>query len=98
MATYVLLLNFTQQGITDLKGTPNRIDAARKGIEAMGGNLNAIYFTMGQYDAIAIIEAPDDETATRISLATGALGNVRMQTHRAFSESEFRSLVADVTR
>ncbi len=42
MATYVHLLNFTQQGITDLKGTPNRIDAARKGIEAMGGNLTAV--------------------------------------------------------
>lgn len=94
MATYVVLLNLTQQGITNIKESPARIDAARQAVQAQGGKLKEFYTVMGQYDFIAICEAPNDETAAKISLALGALGNVRSQTLRAFTEEEYRQIIA----
>ncbi len=95
MATFVVLLNLTQQGkqnITDLSG----LDAAKQSIEAMGAQWKAWYMTLGPYDAVAIIEAPDDETAARIALAQGATGSATIQTLRAFTEDEFRQLVTSL--
>ncbi len=92
MATFVVLLTFTQQAkqdITDLSG----LDAAKQSIEAMGGQWKAWYMTMGQYDAVLIVETPDDETAARIALAQNSSGAVTSQTLRAFTEDEFRQLV-----
>ena len=93
MPTYITLLHFTEQGITDIKQSPARIDAARQAIQAAGGELKAWYLTMGQYDAVAIAEAPDAEAVAKIALATGAQGNVRTETLRAFTEDEFRKIV-----
>ena len=95
MATFIALLNFSQQGkqnITDVSG----LDAAKQGIEAMGGQWKAWYLTMGQYDAVVIIEAPDDETAAKIALAQNATGQITSQTLRAFTEEEFRHLVTSL--
>ena len=95
MATFVVLLNFTQQAkqnITDLSG----LDAAKQSIEAMGGQWKAWYMTMGQYDAVVIVETPDDETAARIALAQASTGGVTSQTLRAFTEDEFRQLVTSL--
>ena len=94
MPTYITLLRLTQQGIQNIKESPSRIDAARKAFEAAGARLNDVYAVTGQYDFVAIIEAPDDETAGRAGLALGARGNVRSETMRAFSVDEFRRIVA----
>jgi uncharacterized protein with GYD domain len=60
----------------------------------MGGELKAIYVTMGQYDFVDVLEAPDDETAAKFALALGSLGNVHTETLRAFTQDEFRQIVA----
>ena len=94
MATYVVLGKFTQQGVATVKESRSRREAAQQAIQAAGGSLPHVYYTMGQYDLVAIVEAPDDETATRVALGTAGAGNVRTETLRAFTESEFDSIVA----
>lgn len=94
MPTYITLIQFTQQGIQNIKESPARLDAAKAGIEAVGGRFIGYYLTMGRYDAVIISEGPDDEAVARILLATGAQGNVRTETLRAFDEDEYRRLIA----
>ncbi len=91
MATFVVLLNFTEEARRNIADTSG-LDAAKQGIQAMGGQWKDWYLTMGQYDAVVIIEAPDDETAARIALARNSRGGVRTQTLRAFTEDEYRQL------
>ena len=93
MATYVVLLTFTERGIQNA-GDTSGLDAAKQAVQAMGCQWKGWYLTMGQYDAVVIIEAPDDETAARLALVQGARGGARSQTLRAFTEDEFRQLVA----
>ena len=93
MPTYITLFRYTEQGIKNIKESPNRIDAGRQAIQAAGGQLKAWYLTMGEYDGVIIAEGPDDETAAKFLLATAAQGNIRTQTLRAFTEDEFRQLV-----
>jgi uncharacterized protein with GYD domain len=94
MPIYISLLRFTQQGITAIKQGPSRMDAAKQAYKRAGGELKTFYITLGQYDAIAIAELPDDETAATFSLSLGAQGNVRSETLRAFSEAEYRKIVS----
>jgi len=88
MPTYIGLLSFTEQGVETAKDLPARISAGRQAFEANGGKLIQYYLTMGQYDAVAVFEVPDDETAAVIALATAGLGNLRTTTMRAFTEAE----------
>lgn len=94
MATYVSLLNYTQKGAESIKQVPARIDAARKAAKAVGADIKQIYLVMGRYDVVVISEAPDDESAAKLALATAMQGNVQSETLRAFSESEFKKMVA----
>ena len=94
MATYVTLMHYTDQGIRKIKEGPARLDAAKKAFQAGGAEIKAFYLALGRYDAVCIIEAPNDETATKLALGTGALGNVRSETMRVFSEAEYRKLIA----
>jgi len=94
MPTYIVLVNYTQKGVENIKETPARLDAAKAAFKAMGGELKAYYSVMGRYDAVTIGEAPDDETAAKLALAIGSQGNVRTETLRAFTEDEFRKIVA----
>jgi uncharacterized protein with GYD domain len=95
MATFVVLLNFTEEAMRNLRDTSG-LDQAKQGVQAMGGQWKAWYLTMGQYDAVVIVEAPDDETAARIALAQAATGGVKSQTLRAFTEDEYRQLAASL--
>jgi uncharacterized protein with GYD domain len=97
MATYISLLHFTQQGIKNIKHAPDRLDAAKKAFKTAGAEIKDFYLTMGQYDAIVVSEAPDDETTAKIALSIGALGNVQTETFRAFPESEYRKIVSAMT-
>ena len=94
MATYITLLHYTQQGIANMRDGPERLIRAKELIRTMGGDLKQWYLVNGQYGAVAIIDAPDDETATRIALAVGAQGNVRTETLRAYSEQEYKDIIA----
>ena len=96
MATYVSLVRYTEQGIRNIKESPNRLDAAKKLFQAAGGELKQFYLAMGKYDIVFIAEAPDDETAARIALSLGSLGNVRTETLRVFTEPEFRKIIGSL--
>ena len=88
MSTYVILGNYSDQGIRNIKDTTKRAAAFRNFAKGMGVAVKEIYWTMGRYDIVTIIDAPDDATATRLLLAAGALGNVRTETLRAFTERD----------
>ena len=94
MATYIILLHYTQQGVQNIKESPARLDAAKKAFRAMGAELKQWYLVMGQYDAVVVSEAPDDETAAKLALAIGSQGSIRTETLRAFTEDEYRKLIA----
>jgi len=94
MPTYISLLNFTQQGIEKIKESPARLDRARQAFKAMGAELKAFYLVMGRYDAVVISEAPNDETVGKLVLMIGAQGNIRTETLRAFTEDEYRKMIA----
>ncbi len=94
MATYVSLLKYTQKGVESIKQVPARIEAARAAAKAVGAEIKQFYLVMGRYDVVVISEAPDDETAAKLALATGMQGNIQTETLRAFNEAEFRKIVA----
>jgi uncharacterized protein with GYD domain len=94
MSVYIMLGRFTQQGIENIKEVPTRDAAAEQTIQAMGAELKGLYYVMGQYDFVAIIEAPDDDTVARLVLAIGSLGNVRTETLRAYTKDEFAKIIA----
>jgi len=88
MAHYILLLRYTEQGIRNIQDTTKRAAAFRVMAEKMDAKVNTILWTMGQYDLVAHLEAPNDETASAVSVGVGKLGNVSVQTLRAFTSAE----------
>ncbi len=96
MPHYVSLIRYTQQGAAKIKESPARLDAAKKAAKAAKGKLHAWYLTMGEYDAVLIWEFPDDETAAQFMLASAAMGNLTTQTLKAFTETEYRKIIASL--
>src|SRR5256714_15240083 len=96
MATYVTLFRWTQLGIDNVKLSPTRLDAVRELYCQMGVELKSFHIVMGQYDAVAIAEAPDDETMARIILAATSHGGLRSETMRAFTEEEYRKIISEL--
>ena len=94
MPHYISLIRYTQKGVENLKDSPKRLDATKKAFEAAGGKLKAIYWTLGQYDAVAIGEFPDAAMGLRVNLAGAMQGYIRSETLQAFTEEEFRKAVA----
>jgi uncharacterized protein with GYD domain len=93
MATFVVLAGFTDQGIKNVKDTISRAEAFKGMAKKSGVTVKDIYWTLGKYDVILICEAPDDETATAVSLSVGSLGNIRSETLRAFSIDEMKGIL-----
>ena len=93
MPTYVMLANWTDQGIRSAKDSPRRLDAAKKALKEMGGEFRTFFLTMGDYDMIAVYEAPDDAVAARFNLQVGAMGNIRTRTLKAFPEAAYREII-----
>lgn len=96
MPTYITLFRYTQQGIAAIKQGPTRLDATKEAYRGAGGQFLNFYLTMGQYDGVVVSELPDDQAAAKMALTLGALGNIRTETLRAFTEDEFRRAVADL--
>jgi len=94
MATYIMLINYTDQGIRTVKDSPKRLDAAKKMLKTMGGEIKDFYLTMGSYDIAIVAEAPSDDVIAKFALAAGSLGNVRTTTLKAFPEAEYRKIIA----
>jgi uncharacterized protein with GYD domain len=94
MPRYVSLIDWTQQGVANFKETVDRYQAAEQQFEQVGVRFVDVYWTLGEHDIVAVLEAPDDETATAALLATGSQGNIRTRTMRAFSTEEMRAIIA----
>lgn len=94
MAYYVFLVNFTDQGARTVRDTTKRADAFRAMAEKGGAKVHTLLWTLGKYDVVAVAEAPDDLTATALSLSISELGNVRAQTLKAFDAGDMRKIIA----
>ncbi|MFC4501836.1 MULTISPECIES: GYD domain-containing protein [Streptomyces] len=94
MPAYVTLLNWTDQGIRNYKDTAKRAEAFAVAAQKLGGKILSLYWTVGSYDLVAVVEAPDDETATAVLLQLGGVGNVRTTTLRAFGPEEMDRIIA----
>ena len=96
MAIYVVLLSFTDQGIRNVKQTTKGRKAAIATAEKLGIKFKDNYLTMGAYDAVGIVDAPNDEAITTWALTVGSRGNIRTQTMRAYSVDEMDKILAKV--
>jgi len=96
MQTYIALMRWTQQGINKVKDSPGRLDAGRKAFQEIGVQIKDTYLTMGRYDLVCVIEAPDDETLARAMLSLGAQGNIQTETLKAFTEDQYRRITSAV--
>lgn len=97
MATYVMTFSFTDQGIRNVKDSPDRVRSAKQTVQSMGGAVKAFYGILGaEYDTMFILEAPDDEAVARMALGIASQGNVRTSTHRALSEEDFSRIVSGI--
>lgn len=92
--TYVVLANWTEQGVRAYPETVGRSEAFGSMVEQFGGRLVSSYWTVGPYDFMAVVEVPDAESLTSVLLRVGALGNVRSTTLRAFGRDEMTGIVA----
>jgi uncharacterized protein with GYD domain len=93
MVTYVVLAKFTDQGIRTAKDSPKRADAFKQLAKTFGVTVKEIFWTVGRYDIVTLVEAPDEPSAMTLNLSLGALGNVRTETLRAFSAAEMTGII-----
>jgi uncharacterized protein with GYD domain len=96
VASYVCLIQFTDQGIRNIKDTVKRGDAAMAEAQKMGMKMVEEYWTMGAYDGVFVFEAPDDKTMSAFILKIGSLGNVKAQTLRAFRRNEMEVILEKI--
>jgi len=96
MSKYIMLLNWTEQGIKSIKNSGARYDAAKEMAAKSGCTLETIYMTFGQYDQVAILDAPSDEALATFNLRVGSLGNTRSVTLKAFPEAEYKKITAAI--
>ncbi len=96
MATFICLVNFTQQGVQDFKSSPDRAGKFKSMAQKAQVTVKEVYWTMGAYDAVLILEAADDKAASAVMLGLASLGNVRTQTLRAFNSSEMKEIISKI--
>lgn len=97
MTTYIMLANWTDQGVRSVTASPSRLDAAKQAIKEMGGEFRAFFMTMGRYDMVIICEAPDDAVQARLCLQLAMLGNIRTETLKAFPEAAYREIIRSIS-
>jgi uncharacterized protein with GYD domain len=96
MPMFILSINWTDQGIRNVKDAPKRAQAARDLGKKVGVDIKQIYLTSGESDLLAIVDAQTGDNIAKFALALGAQGNVRTRTARAWTESEFQQLVSEL--
>jgi uncharacterized protein with GYD domain len=94
LPSYVTLINWTDQGVKNFKDTVDRYEAAQDAMGEAGVSFREIFWTVGPYDLVGILDAPDDETATAALLTVGGQGNIRTTTLRAFTADEMKGVIA----
>jgi len=97
MATYISLVNWTEEGIKNVKESPQRFNAFKKALQDAGGKVIGFYLTMGRYDMVVITEGPSDEVAASLILSTASRGQIRTETMKAFTEDQYRGIISKVT-
>src|SRR5438874_1355172 len=97
MATFLSTIKFTEQGIKGIKETTKRAASVKAAAKKMGVKVTNIFWTLGSYDGLLIFEAPDDETATALTLHLGSMGNLQTTTARAFTAAEMDGILAKMT-
>lgn len=93
MPLYVSLVNWTDQGIKNYRDSVRRAEGYRSLVEKSGGQVHQLVWTLGEYDIVAVTDFPDDETATAVALQTGALGNIRTKTMKAFDAEQMSAII-----
>jgi len=96
MAKFISLVKYTSKGIENIKESPNRLDAVKQIFKSMGASVEAFYLTMGSYDIVLIMDAPNSETAAKLILAVSSGGAVSTETLTAFSEDEYRKIISEL--
>jgi uncharacterized protein with GYD domain len=96
MQTYLVLLQWTKEGMEKIKDSPSRLDHAKEAFKSAGGKINSVFLLMGEHDMAIIAEAPDDATFARVMLSLASRGSVHTVTHRAFTEDEYRQIVSSI--
>src|SRR5918911_5513748 len=96
MSQYILLINWTEQGISKIKESSDRYNSFKASLEKVGGKLIGGYYTLGEYDVIIIIEAPNDEVVMSLMLKVGSAGNVRTKTLKAFTAEEGMNIIKNL--
>jgi uncharacterized protein with GYD domain len=94
MPTYIVLTHFTEQGIRNVKETTKRAQAFREMAKKLGITVKELYWTLGEYDSAAIVEAPDEASVTALGLSAGVQGNIRTKTIRAFTSDEMTKILS----
>ncbi|MFP6712829.1 MAG: GYD domain-containing protein [Rhodospirillales bacterium] len=94
MPTFIYLMNFTDQGVKNIKDAPQRKEAAQKMISDLGGTMVSTYLTTGEFDRILIVDFPEGGAAAKFALGMGATGNVRTTTMRGFDEDEAMEIIS----
>jgi len=97
MATFISLLNFTDQGIRNIKDSPDRYGAFRSMAEKLGVTVKSFHYTVGRHDMVVIMEGTDEAVTTTL-LKAGSLGNVRSETLRAFSVDETKRIIGNIPK
>ena len=93
MATYLMLVKYTQKGIENIKQSAARLDEAKKASKVVGAQIKEFYLVMGRYDIVIVLEAADAETVAKWALSLSSKGNVTTETLRAFTEDEYRKII-----
>ena len=94
MPTYITLARWTQKGIENIKESPARLDAFKQLVKSAGGEVKSFYMVTGQYDIVTVSEAPNDDVMAKVALATASKGGIKTETVRAFTEDEYRKIIA----
>jgi uncharacterized protein with GYD domain len=96
MSKFISLVKYTSKGIENIKESPKRLDEVKQLCEHMGAKVDAFYLTMGRYDIVIIVDAPDIETASKIILTIASKGSVSTETLHAFPEEEYRKIISEL--
>ncbi len=96
MPTYIALLKWTNQGISKVGGSAKRLDAGRKAFKKAGVEIKDVYMTLGRFDLVCVIEAPDDDAYAKAILGLASQGNVSTETLKAFTEDRYREIIGSL--